>query len=136
MKTPVLKHLDDILVMDMATEDKEFGNRLLSLRKEQGWSQPELGKKVGTSGAIIGRYERGEITPSIEVAKKLADTFGVTLDYLIDDKKMPNILQNQAMLTRWKEIDSLDTPEQERILSVLDSLVRDAKARQAYRISA
>ena len=136
MKTLVSTHLDDILVMDMATEDKEFGNRLLSLRKEQGWSQPELGKKISTSGAIIGRYERGEITPSIEVAKKLADAFGVTLDYLIDDKKMPNILQNQAMLTRWKEIDSLDTPEQERILSVLDSLVRDAKAREAYRISA
>ena len=49
---------------------------------------------------------------------------------------MPNILQNQAMLTRWKEIDSLETPEQERILSVVDSLVRDAKARQAYRMSA
>tara|TARA_R110001592_G_scaffold200042_2_gene448767 strand:+ start:684 stop:872 length:189 start_codon:yes stop_codon:yes gene_type:complete len=62
----------------------------------------------------------------------LADAFGVTLDYLIDDKKMPNILQNQAMLTRWTEIDSLETPEQERILS----LVRDAKARQAYRMSA
>ncbi|HEY7885306.1 MAG TPA: helix-turn-helix transcriptional regulator [Cellvibrionaceae bacterium] len=120
----------------MATEDKEFGNRLLSLRREQGWSQPELSKKIGTSGAIIGRYERGEITPSIEVAKKLADVFGVTLDYLIDDKKMPNILQNQAMLTPWKEIDSLETPEQERILSVVDSLVRDAKARQAYCMSA
>ena len=136
MKIPVSTHLDDILVVDMATEDKEFGNRLLSLRKEQGWPQPELGKKIGTSGAIIERYERSEITPSIEVAKKLADAFGVTLDYLIDDKKMPNILQNQAMLVaRWKEIDSLDTLEQERILSVVDSLVRDAKARQAYRIS-
>ena len=122
--------------MIMATEDKDFGNRLLSLRKEQGWSQPELGKKIGTSGAIIGRYERGEITPSIEVAKKLADAFGVTLDYLIDDKKMPNILQNQAMQTRCKEIDSLETPERERILSVADSLVCDAKARQAYRMSA
>jgi transcriptional regulator with XRE-family HTH domain len=136
MKTSVSTHLDDSLVMVMATEDKEFGNRLLSLRKEQGWSQPKLGKKIGTSGAIIGCYERGEITPSIEVAKKLADAFGVTLDYLIDDKKMPNILQNQAMLTRWTEIDSLETPEQEHILSVVDSLVRDAKASQAYRMSA
>ncbi len=136
MKTPISMHLDDILVMNMTSEEKEFGNRLLALRKGRSWSQPELGKQVGTSGAIIGRYERGEITPSIEVARKLADAFGVTLDYLIDDKEMPNILQNQAMLARWKEIDSLEAPEQERILSVIDSLVRDAKARQAYRISA
>lgn len=122
--------------MIMATEDNGFGHRLLTLRKQRGWSQPELGKQVGTSGAIIGRYERGEITPSIEVAKKLADAFGVTLDYLVDDKELPNILQNQSMLARWKEIDALEPAEQERILSVVDSLLRDAKARHAYRMSA
>lgn len=117
----------------MATDEKVFGNRVLALRKQKGWSQPELGKEIGTSGAIIGRYERGEITPSIEVAKKLADAFGVTLDYLVSDKKVPNILQDKAMLDRWQVIDTLTPPEQERILSVMDSLVRDAKARQAYR---
>ena len=80
------------------------------------------------------RYERGEITPSIEVARKLADAFGVTLDYLVSDKnEVPNILQDKVMLERWQAIDSLAPPERERILSVLDSLVRDAKARQAYR---
>jgi transcriptional regulator with XRE-family HTH domain len=136
MKTRISRHLDDILVMVMADEDKAFGNRLLSLRKQRGWPQPELGKLIGTSGAIIGRYERGEITPSIEVARKLADAFGVTLDFLVGDKEMPNILQDQSMLVRWQEIDALEQAERERILSVLDSLVRDAKARQTYRMSA
>jgi transcriptional regulator with XRE-family HTH domain len=136
MDTRNSKHLDDILVTTMAAEDKAFGNRLLSLRKERGWSQPELSKKVGTSGAIIGRYERGEITPSIEVAKKLADAFGVTLDFLVGDKDVPNILHDQTMLARWQKIDGLEPIERERILSVMDSLVRDAKARQAYRMSA
>lgn len=136
MKTRNSKHLNDILVTAMAAEDKAFGNRLLSLRKERSWSQPELGKQVGTSGAIIGRYERGEITPSIEVAKKLADAFGVTLDFLVGDKDVPNILHDQTMLVRWQEIDALEPSERDRILSVVDSLVRDAKARQAYRMSA
>lgn len=135
MKTRKSKHLDNILVRAMAVEDKAFGNRLLSLRKERSWSQPELGKQVGTSGAIIGRYERGEITPSIDVAKKLADTFGVTLDFLVDDKDVPNILHDQTMLVRWQEIDALEPSERDRILSVMDSLVRDAKARQAYRMN-
>ncbi len=136
METGNSQHLNDILVTVMAAEDKAFGNRLLNLRKERGWSQPELGKRIGTSGAIIGRYERGEITPSIEVAKKLADTFGVTLDFLVDDKDVPNILHDQTMLARWQAIDALEPLERERILSVVDSLVRDAKARQAYRMSA
>ena len=136
MKQPISQYLDDSLVMIMATEDKGFGQRLLSLRKKKGWSQPELSKKVGTSGAIVGRYERGEITPSIDVAKKLADAFNVTLDYLVGDKDVPNILQDQTMLRRWQEIDTLESSEQTRILSVMDSLVRDAKARQAYQMSA
>ena len=136
MKTRISRHLDDILVMVMADEDKAFGNRLLSLRKQRGWPQPELGKLIGTAGAIIGRYERGEITPSIEVARKLADAFGVTLDFLVGDKEMPNILQDQSMLVPWQEIDALELAERDRILSVLDSLVRDAKARQTYRMSA
>ena len=42
MNTSNSEHLDDILVTVMATEDKAFGNRLLTLRKERGWSQPEL----------------------------------------------------------------------------------------------
>lgn len=116
----------------MPTDETIFASRLLALRKERGWSQPELGKKVGTSGAIIGRYERGEITPSIGVAQKLADAFGVTLDYLVSDKEVPNILQDKAMLERWKAIDTLTPAERERIVSVLDSLVRDARARQTY----
>lgn len=136
METRNSQHLNDILVMVMATEDKAFGSRLLNLRKEQGWSQPELGKQIGTSGAIIGRYERDEITPSVEVAKKLADTFGVTLDFLVGDKGVPNILHDQTMMARWQEIDALEPLERDRILSVVDSLVRDAKARLAYRMSA
>jgi transcriptional regulator with XRE-family HTH domain len=136
MKQPISQYLDDSLVIIMATEGKGFGQRLLSLRKQKSWSQPELSKKIGTSGAIIGRYERGEITPSIEVAKKLANAFNVTLDYLVGDKDVPNILQDQTMLRRWQEIDTLESSEQTRILSVMDSLVRDAKARQAYQMSA
>ena len=131
------EHISDILVMVSTTDTSGFGRRLLTLRKQKSWSQPELGKKTGTSGAIIGRYERSEITPSIDVAKKLANAFGVTLDYLVDDKPdLPDILRDQAMLIRWQAIDSLDAPEQERILSVVDSLVRDAQARQTYKMSA
>jgi hypothetical protein len=36
------------------------------------------------------------------------------------------------MLERWRTLDGLPAAERERILSVLDSLLRDAQARQAY----
>jgi len=110
-----------------------FSQRLHELRRRKAWSQPEVGKMIGTSGAIIGRYERGEMMPSIEVAKKLAEAFGVTLDYLVAEADRLNVLQDEAMLKRWQALDTLTPEDRERIVSVVDSLLRDARARDAYR---
>jgi len=46
-------------------------------------SQDEVGKLVGVHGAVIGRYERNEIKPSIDIATKIADVLDVSLDYLV-----------------------------------------------------
>ncbi len=42
---------------------------------------------IGISGPIIGRYKGHEMVHFVEVAGKLADVFGVTLDYLADHNK-------------------------------------------------
>jgi transcriptional regulator with XRE-family HTH domain len=109
-----------------------IGDKIQMLRKQHGWSQKQLAKKIGTSGPIVGRYERGEMTPSVEVAKKLADTFDVTLDYLVDDTGRAAEIKDKAMLRRLMEIQALDTEDQKTIVHVLDSLLRDAKAKKAY----
>ncbi len=54
-----------------------LGQRLITLRKAKKLSQGDLGKKVETSGDIIGRYEMDEVIPSVEVASKLADVLDV-----------------------------------------------------------
>jgi transcriptional regulator with XRE-family HTH domain len=102
------------------------------LRKQHGWSQQQLAKKVGSSGPIVGHYERGEMTPSVEVAKKLASAFGVTLDFLVDDTGKTAEIKDKAMLQRLIEIEALDTEDQKTIVHVLDSLLRDTKARKTY----
>jgi transcriptional regulator with XRE-family HTH domain len=121
---------DPWVTMNDTTET--FGKRLLALRKQRGWSQPQLAKKLGTSGAIIGRYERAEMTPSIEVAGKLADALDVTVDFLIGAHDMEGLLKDRTMLARWQALDELSREDRERILFMVDGLVRDAKARQAY----
>ena len=109
-----------------------FAQRLHGLRRSKGWSQPEVGKLIGTSGAIIGRYERGEMTPSIEVAKKLAEAFGVTVDYLVSPEGAANVVQDSSMLDRIRAINELSQDEREKLLYVVDGLLRDARARRAY----
>ncbi len=63
----------NLLVMNL-------GDKISDLRKEKALSREALGKMVGTSGAVIGRYEREEIAPSIQVAAKIADALDVSLD--------------------------------------------------------
>jgi transcriptional regulator with XRE-family HTH domain len=109
-----------------------IGDKIQALRKQHGWSQQQLAKMIGTSGPIVGRYERGEMTPSVEVAKKLADTFDVTLDFLVDDTGKTAEIKDKAMLQRIMELQALDAEDQKTIVHVLDSLLRDAKVRKAY----
>lgn len=46
-------------------------------------SQDELAKTIGVNAPVIGRYERNEVKSYIEVATKMAEALGVSLDYLV-----------------------------------------------------
>lgn len=100
-----------------------------ALRKKKGLSQGELGKAVGTSGDIIGRYERDEVKPSIEVAVKLADALEVSLDFLVGKTEVE---LDRAVLKRIEELAKLPADAKNQVYMVMDALVRDFKAKQAY----
>jgi transcriptional regulator with XRE-family HTH domain len=106
-----------------------LGEHLMILRKKKGISQGELGKLIGTSGDIIGRYERNVITPSIEVIIKVADALEISIDYLVG--KTDFELDN-TVLQRMIDIQKLNDREKECILFALDAMLRDAKTRKAY----
>lgn len=106
-----------------------FGERITLIRKQLKWSQEDLAKKVGTSAPIIGRYERDEIKPSIEVAAKMAELLNVSLDYLVG--KTDVLLDNKVM-NRITEIQKLSPDEQKTVFSLLDAFLRDTKTRKAY----
>ena len=67
------------------------------MRKKKGWSQTELAKQVDASREAIWKYERDEAQPSVEAAKKIADAFGVTLDYLVDEDAVPTFDKKQLV---------------------------------------
>ncbi len=86
-----------------------IGIKISDLRKEQGLSRDTPGKKVGTSGAVIGRYEWKEITPSIEVAAKFADALQVPLDYLTGGTSF--IVKDKNMLYRLELLQKMKKKE-------------------------
>ncbi len=65
--------------------------RLREIRRAKGVSQLKLAMDLNTSQNTISRYETGEREPGINELIKLADYFGVSVDYLIgrtDNPKM------------------------------------------------
>lgn len=60
-----------------------FGKKLRECREDKALSQQELAKILKTSHSVIGRYERDEMSPSIEVVKKLAAVLDTTVGYLL-----------------------------------------------------
>lgn len=107
-----------------------FGERITLIRKQLKWSQEELAKKVGTSAPIIGRYERNEIKPSIDVAKKIADELNVTVDYLLGGSD--KMVLDKKLLKRIEDIEALPTKEKEKIFEYIDLIIRDTKIKKAH----
>lgn len=57
--------------------------RLLALRQERNLSQKSLVQEMGLALNTYVRYERGERVPDADVLVRIADFYGVTLDYLV-----------------------------------------------------
>ncbi len=107
-----------------------IGERISELRKKNGWSQNELAKKVEASRDIIGKYERNDNSPSIEMALKLAKIFNVSVDFLLGEGKYSSY--DKEMLRRLEDIENLDQDTKHMLFKVVDTFLRDAKTRQAY----
>lgn len=109
-----------------------FGKKLRECRETKGISQNEVAKLLNTNHSIIGKYERDEVKPTVDVVKKLADTLDTTVGYLLGETQDQNILKDQDMLKRLNDINELPDKDKENILYTMDGLIRDAKTRQAY----
>lgn len=109
-----------------------FGKKIAALRKDRKLSQTELAKTMDTSVSVISRYERDEMLPSIETAKKLAQVLETTVGYLLGETEGDEVLKDPAMLQRLQDLLTLPDRDREGILFALDGLLRDAKTRKAY----
>ncbi|MCI1960954.1 MAG: helix-turn-helix transcriptional regulator [Clostridiales bacterium] len=87
-------------------------DRLLKLMKENNITPYRLSKETGITQATLSRWKTGKTDPSIETLKKIADYFGVSLDYLLGDVSDPLFcLDNKKIL---KEINSYESSDEKK----------------------
>jgi transcriptional regulator with XRE-family HTH domain len=106
-----------------------FGKRLTEVRKVKKLSQDEVAKKLEVHGAVIGRYERDEVKPSIEVAAAIAEALEVSLDYLVGNT---DLLLEKNIVNKIVDIQKLNTEDKAHVFALLDAFLQSNKAKKVF----
>ena len=64
----------------------KLSDKIVKLRKLNGWSQEELAEKLNVSRQAISRWESSAAQPDAFNILQLSKVFGVTTDYLLNDE--------------------------------------------------
>ena len=85
--------------------------KLIHLRKEKGMTQLELAEAVEVSRQAVSKWESGSALPSTEKLRSLSELYGVSADYLLNDRKQE--VEKIAPLPQEAE-DDLKIPSREK----------------------
>lgn len=106
------------------------GKIISDLREQKGFAQKDLAEKSGVSREIIGKYERNENLPSIEMVAKMAKAFEVTVDFLIGEGE--NASYEKETVERINDIQKMDADTQSVLFNVIDTYIQNFKTKKAF----
>ena len=66
-----------------------LADKIIDLRKNNGWSQEELASQLGVSRQSVSKWESGQSIPDLDRILKMSTIFGVSTDYLLKDDAEP-----------------------------------------------
>ncbi|MGH1339798.1 MAG: helix-turn-helix domain-containing protein [Aureispira sp.] len=101
-----------------------FGERLMLIRKRKKLSQAEVGKRSGILGDTYGKYERGEVKPTIEVAVRISRALETSLDYLVNNT---DIELDSDLMKKLETVSKMSDEDKGHVLAVLDAFVAKDK---------
>lgn len=97
-----------------------IGKQLKALRKSQKKTQQAVADKVGITRATLSNYEIDRRTPDLKTLRKLAECYGVGLDYF-GITTADEVLE---LLARAKEVFESDQISKERKNELFDAIMR------------
>lgn len=105
-----------------------FGDRLKELRKERNLTQEDIGNLCDVAKNTVSNWENNANQPSFEIVKRLAQYFGVTIDYLLNftQEDMDNIERLKQALKQagmWDySIDDMSKEDFEKAIQIVAML--------------
>ena len=101
-----------------------IGENIKQYRLQNGWTQQELGAKIGISKNAIGNYEKGFRSPKKDTMFDLANAFNISIDDLF-----PPIQKDSSSLTSSIQTiyDELHPPRQVKVLNYAKRQLNEQK---------
>ena len=66
-----------------------LADKIIDLRKKNGWSQEELAERLGVSRQAVSKWEGAQSVPDMARVVQMSELFGVSTDYLLKDSLEP-----------------------------------------------
>jgi transcriptional regulator with XRE-family HTH domain len=107
---------------------ESLGQRIARLRKERGYTQIDLAKKIGITQALVSDYERNRLRPHHEMVIRFALALEVSADELLGLKQIKDgsAKPNLKLVRRLKKIEALPAAEQKILLRTIDTFLKGA----------
>ena len=96
------------------------GERLRELRKSKDLTQAQVAEGINCTPAAYNRYETGELQPPTDTLAKLADFFGVSVDYLMGRAPISDSALSDYEKELIKKLRSLPESVREDAMDFLD----------------
>lgn len=109
-----------------------IGEKIKQYRLANGWTQQELGAKIGMSKNAIGNYEKGFRSPKKNTMFDLANAFNVSIDDLfppIQKDTLPTTSPIQSIY------DKLEPPGQRKVITYAEKLRDEQEKRRKAKIN-
>lgn len=100
-----------------------LGEKIRAERKRLKLTLDELAEKTGSSKSYIWELEnRPVVRPSAEKISRIAEVFGVTVEFLLDDEKhtLTESDVNQVFFRRISQLDAQKRSQLEKFLNAID----------------
>ena len=103
--------------------------KLENLRESNDLKKTELAEILNLQRVSYGRYESGDREPSHDMLKKIANHFGVTTDYLLDNENIEykkNIPLSKDVQVVVDALNNVDRPTKLKIINTIKTAFPDA----------
>lgn len=109
----------------------DFGRRLMSLRKEAGYTQVELANELGVTQRMISYYEGHSEYPPSNLLPTLAKVLGVSADELLGIKPLKkNRMPDSRLLRRLQQLEKLDPSTKRQVIQIIDTYLEAAQLKK------